>query len=497
MQLEFKKIKSGLGQAHVQIEPQEFLDAMKKSFNNQKQRFQVPGFRRGRAPMSVVMRTYGESVLYDEALQVLMREKMGDEIQKIEGFSTIVDNDVDYISLEEGAALNFNVCLYPDVELGDYKSIRVDRAQISLDSERVQADVDKKIQRMCDEAGRMLSLDADHKIEAGDTAVIDFLGKIDGEPFEGGRGERHELEIGSASFIPGFEDQLIGHQAGEEIVVTVEFPKEYHSEALAGKPASFDVTIHEVKRLERPELDDDFAMDVSEFDTLEELREDEGKKIQKRINEDYERRAENDVLLSLLERSDFEVPQAMLADEFNSQVRRLQNEASRYNLTLENFMKYFMGGEEQGFARLSDEARRSVMTECVLMGLARHEGLEANEELFEKICQRIAERESRELEEVKRLFNLENPDTKRMLLLTAAQDLLMGAVSYNDIKESQIADYDKNYEREIAERSHSLLHKFYKDLAEHHHGHDHEHEHVDEHEHEEPVSASGESDQNA
>lgn len=476
MQLDFNKLESAKGQAVVNVTSEELKSAMKKAFAERKNRFQVPGFRRGKAPMGVVLRMYGEAVLYDDALQHLMEDLISKDLQAIEDFATVTDSNVESINMEEGANIKFDICLYPDVKLGKYKGRKVDKLVPKVSDKEIAERADKELEKVRSDAGRMVTLDDEHLIEKGDIAVIDYEGSIDGELFAGGSAKNHSLEIGSGSFIPGFEDQLVGHKSGEEVLVNVKFPDDYHGEDVKGKDAQFKVNINEVKKLELPELDDDFAADVSEFDKLDDYKESLRKSACEAMEKEYSSKFESDLMLQIMADSEFVAPEPMVDMELRKLYGRYKDYAERMGVPVDQFFQYFMGGAERAFAQLRSSAEQNVLMECMLRAVVKEEKIEVNEDDYNKLCERLAAENNQTVDNVKKSLSFDDQLTKHMVAMTKAEDLIKESTKTVEVSADKVEEYDSD----LAERMKKLSEEVQMShIVKHEHTHDHEHDHCD------------------
>ena len=308
------KVDTNVYEIEVTVTPEVFTDACKSAYMKQRKSIQLPGFRKGKATQGMIEKVYGENAFYEEALEIVYPEAVTAAIEEagLRTVDTPFDLDVPVMSKEQGVEMKMKVTVYPEVKLGDYKGLKA----TMLPTEATDEDVDKEIENMRDRNSRLVTVE-DREAQMGDTAEIDFEGFVDGVAFEGGKGENYPLELGSGSFIPGFEEQVAGHKSDEEFDVNVTFPEDYAAE-LAGKDAVFKCKIHEIKSKELPELDDEFAKDVSEFDTLDELKADIKKQMNERKAEEAKNDFENQLIEQVIDNMECEVPQCMFdkrADE--------------------------------------------------------------------------------------------------------------------------------------------------------------------------------------
>ena len=305
----------------MEFTAEEFEDAIVKVYQKQKDNFQIDGFRKGKAPRSLIEKRYGETIFFDDAINNLFSLNYPLAMDELD--LNVIDypkTEMSQIKKGEGFDITVTVEVYPEFEVKDYKGVEIDRVPAEVTDE----DVDKEISNMADRNSRMVEVD--RPAQDGDTVLIDYAGFVGDEQFEGGTAERYPLKLGSGSFIPGFEDQLIGASKDEEVEVKVTFPEEYHSEELAGKDAIFKCKVHEIKEKEVPAIDDDFVKDVSEFDTLDELKASKKEELQKAAEARAEDQMKNSVIEKIFEANDIDVPNAMVEEEINSSLQQFDQQ---------------------------------------------------------------------------------------------------------------------------------------------------------------------------
>ena len=359
-----------------EIEAEKFDEAMKKVYLKTAKYFNVPGFRKGKAPMQMVEKQYGASIFYEDTFNELVPE-IYDEAIKANNVEAVSRPQIDIQQMEKGKNLIFTaiVQVIPEVKLGKYKGIEIKKIEYNVSEE----DINHEIGHMQEKNSRLVSVD-DRPVENGDITVIDFEGSVDGVPFEGGKAEGHELEIGSNTFIPGFEDQIIGMKVDEERDIKVKFPDEYFSKDLAGKDAIFKIKLHEIKKKELPKLDDEFAKDVSEFDTLEELKNSIKEKIdvENKNKEKYE--TEEEAIKTVCENTEIDIPSGMIEVEIDNMVKDIEGRLSYQGLKLEQYLQMVGKTEEDMRKEFEDQAKKSVKSRLVLEAVVKAEKLEASEE---------------------------------------------------------------------------------------------------------------------
>ena len=379
----------------VEIGKDEFETALTKAYLKVKKNIQVPGFRKGKAPRKIVEAMYGANVFYEDAVEEIFPDiytaAVVDQKIKAVGQPSVVDMETPE---EGGVVLTVSTELYPEVKLGQYKGLEVPKAEATVTDEEVEADVD----RMAEQSARIETVDRAAK--KGDTVVLDFEGFVDGKPFEGGKAENHSLELGSGQFIPGFEDQLEGVTAGEEKDVVVTFPEQYTKE-LAGKEATFKCKIHDVKEKLLPAKDDEFAKDVSEFDTLEELRADIRAKQLKQKEEGIQSAFENACVAKAVENMTAEIPECMIEEQFDKQIEEFGYQMQRNGMSMDDYLKMMGGDVSKLRASFRPMAENNVKANVLIAQVIDEEKIEVTDEEVEAEVQKLAEQYKMEPEKVK------------------------------------------------------------------------------------------------
>lgn len=400
MKASWEKTETNKGVLTVEADEQAVAQALDKAFKKVVKKVNVPGFRKGKVPRKLFEQRFGVEALYQDALDILLPEAYAAAVEET-GIEPVDRPEVDIEQLEKGKPLIFKatVTVKPEVKLGEYKGLEVEEKDFSVTSE----DVDAELKRMQKQQGVLKSVE-DAPAEKGDKVIIDFEGFQDGVAFDGGKGENYTLELGSGTFIPGFEDQLIGVKAGEEKEVNVTFPEEYHAEELAGKPATFKVKVHEVKRTELPELDDDFAQDVSEFDTLAELKAD----IEKKLKDQKEKERENYIRNQLVElaakNAEIEIPKVMIDHEVEHMLQNFEQQLSFQGLNLELYSQFTGQSTDDLKKQFKEDAEKKVRADLVLEAIAKAENVEVTEEDLEKELQETADSVKRDVAEVRKIL---------------------------------------------------------------------------------------------
>lgn len=386
------------------IEAEKFDNAMKKVYAKNAKYFSIPGFRRGKAPMQLVEKQYGSEIFYEDTFNEVASEEYEKEIKE-NNIDVVSNPQIDIEQIGKGKELIFTavVQVKPEVKLGKYKGIELKKVEYNVTDE----DIEHELGHMADRNARIVNV-TDREVKDGDITVIDFKGSVDDVPFEGGESENYELTIGSGTFIPGFEDQIIGMKIDEERDVKVKFPEEYHAADLAGKDAVFKVKLHEIKEKELPKLDDEFAKDVSEFDTLKELKD----SIKTKLEEENAQRAKNETeqnaIDAVCENTKIDIPSGMIEHEAEHMVQDFEQRLSYQGMTLEQYLSFIQKTKEDLKNEYKEQSEKSVKTRLVLEGIIKEENIEAEES---KVDERLAEmakaygKEAKELKDNEQLVN--------------------------------------------------------------------------------------------
>ncbi len=384
----------------VEVPDKEFDDTLNKVYNKNKKNIQVPGFRKGKVPRKIFESMYGPSTLYEDAIEDLWPD-IYDMAVTAQNLKVVAYPGTSIESIgPEGLVLKITVTVEPEATLGQYKGLTVP----AVNYEITEQDIDVEMQPMIDRATRLVSVD--RPAQLGDVAVIDFVGSMDGKEFEGGKGESFDLELGSHTFIPGFEDGVVGMSASEEKDIPLTFPKEYEPE-FAGKDAVFHVTLQEVKTKELPELDDEFAKDVSEFETLEELRADLRKKLEERTKYEAEQMRENTLMRKLCENLTVEIPQAMIDYSVEQKMKDLQNGLKFQNISMDQYLQYYQLTQESLMKEYQDQCKVEIQMELALNAVAKAEGMEISDEDVDKYFEETAEKSGTPAEKLRERSDLE------------------------------------------------------------------------------------------
>lgn len=408
MEVKVQQIETNVVELEVKVEAKQFTEALNKAFKKNAHRFNVPGFRKGKVPMAIVKKQYGAEVLYNDAIDICIRETYEKALDEKE-VNPVSLPEVDIVEVGEGKDLIYKakVTVMPEVKLGDYKGVAVKEVSAEVKDEEIE----KQLKDMQEKNARIESK-VDGKVEKGDIAVIDFKGFIDDVAFEGGEGTDYQLEIGSGTFIGDFEEQLIGLAAGEKKDVIVTFPEQYGKEELNGKEAKFEVTVKDIKVKELPELDDEFATEVSEFDTIAELKADLTKKAEKVSKERAEAELKEAVVNVVVDNATIEIPEVMIENETNNMVKDLEQRLSYQGIGLAQYFQLTGQTEEQMRSYMKENAERKVKTDLVLSEITNVEKIDATEE-------EVKERAN----EVAKMYGAESEKIAEMLIATQERAL--------------------------------------------------------------------------
>lgn len=424
MSVQVEKLEKNMAKLTIEVSADEFEVALEKAYNKNKGKITLPGFRKGKAPRKMIEKMYGAGIFYEDAANEIIPgayAKAADEC----GEDIVSQPDISVTQIEKGKSFIFTaeVAVKPEVTLGDYKGVEVEKTEVSVSEE----DVDKEVDKERESNSRMIDID-DRAVENGDMIKLDFEGFVDGVAFAGGKGEDYPLTIGSGSFIPGFEDQLVGAKIGEETEVNVTFPEDYQAEELKGKAAVFKCKVNEIKVKELPEADDEFAKDVSEFDTLAEYRDDIRAKLLERKTQDAKRAKENKVVAKAVENASMEIPEAMI----NEQVRRMADDFSRriqaQGITFEQYMQFTGMTVDQMLDQMKPEALKRIQNSLVLEAIAKAENIEISDERVDEEIAKMAEQYKMEVDKLKEIMGeQEREQMKNDLAIQAAVEMITDA----------------------------------------------------------------------
>ena len=387
----------------VEVTPEEFNKTVDAVYKTESKKMNIPGFRKGKAPRAFVEKYYGEQVFYEAAVDRLYRSIVMESIDqsKLEVIS-VTDFKIDEIGKEKGVACTLTVVTKPEAAIEGYKGIEVSREPVVV----TEGDIDGEIQRVRERNSRVITVE-DRAAQDGDIAVIDFDGYVDGKQFDGGKAENYELTLGAGQFIPGFEEQIVGHSTGEDFDVNVKFPEDYHAEELKGKDAVFKIKLHELKMKELPEVDDEFVKDVSEFDTLEEYKKDIEKNLLDRREKAADADVENQLIDAVIEKVQAQIPDEMVENEIDEIINAFAQRLQSQGLKLETYLKYTNATTDDLRTQYKPQAERQVRVRLGLEQIAKLENIEVSEEECEEEVKRLSEAYGMPVESVKSLVNMD------------------------------------------------------------------------------------------
>ena len=397
MAVKNEQIEKNLVKLTFEVSAEDFDKAINQVYKKNVKKFNVPGYRKGKAPRKIIEKYYTEAVFYDEAINSVLPQAY-DEALKESGVESVARPEIDVEEIKKGEPVVFTalVTTKPEVKLGDYKGIEVEKIDHTVTDE----DVDKDIEATQKKNARLITVD-DRAIENGDIAVIDFEGFVDGVAFDGGKAENYNLTIGSGNFIPGFEEQIIGHSTDEEFSINVKFPEEYQAEELAGKDAEFKIKLHEIKAKELPEVDDEFVKDVSEKETVAEYRDELKETIAARLEDEAEKDKDNQIAEKLIELLEGEIPQAMYDNQVNEMVRDFEMRIRSQGIDMNTYLQY-MGIDLDGLKKMyADEAKKRVQLRLALETIAKKENIEVTDADLDEAYNKMAEAYKVDVETVK------------------------------------------------------------------------------------------------
>lgn len=399
MSLQVEKLEKNMAKLTIEVSADEFSKAVEEAYQKNRGKISVPGFRKGKVPKKMIEQMYGKAVFYEDAANALIPGAYEKALEECE--ETIVSSPkIDVTQIEEGKAFIFTaeVALKPEVTLGTYKGVEVDKIEISVTDEEVEAD----LKQQQENNSRVVTVE--RPVADGDIAVIDYEGFADGVAFEGGKGEDYSLTIGSHSFIDNFEEQLIGKNAGEECEVNVTFPEEYHAKELAGKPVVFKVTVKEVKEKQLPELNDEFAGEVSEFETLDAYKEDIRKKLTEKKEAEAKNEKEDAVITAVIENAQMEIPEAMVETQQRQIVDEFAQRLQMQGLSMEQYFQFTGLSYQHMLEQVKPQAERKIKSRLVLEAVVVAENIVATEEDYEEEIKRMAEGYRMEADKIKELM---------------------------------------------------------------------------------------------
>lgn len=421
------KVDTNVWELEVSVDGDTFKDAVTKAYLKQRKNINIPGFRKGKAPRAFIEKYYGEGVFYEDALEAIYPDAVASAIEeaKLEPVDTPYDLEIPEMG-KDGVTMKFKVTVKPEIELGEYKGLKATKKSTKVSADEVKAE----LARMQEQNSTISDVD-DRAVKKNDIVVIDFEGFVDGKAFEGGKAEKYELTIGSNQFIPGFEDQIIGHKIGDEFDINVKFPDDYQAD-LASKDAVFKIKLHGIKVKEVPALDDEFAKDVSEFDTLDELKKDIKKQLEKRKNDDAENELHNALLEEVAKGVKAEIPEAMIEKTIDDDVNEYSYRLQSQGLKLETYLKYTgmdMKGFREGF---KERAETQVRLNLALEKIIEKEKIEVTEEDIEAEYKKYADAYNMDIDTIKKAVSAES--LKPELASRKAIDLIVDSAVVTEEK---------------------------------------------------------------
>lgn len=422
MSVQVENLEKNMAKLTITVSADKFEKAMQEAYKKQKSRINIPGFRKGKVPRAMIEKAYGPEVFYDDAANIVINEEYPQAMDE-SGLEIVSRPDIEVTQIEKGSEFIFTaeVAVRPDVVLGEYKGVTVTKKEVSVTDEEVDAELEKTRNMHA----RTVDV-TDRPVQDKDTVIIDFEGFVDGKPFEGGKGENHSLEIGSHSFIDNFEEQLIGKNAGDETEVNVTFPEEYHAKELASKPAVFKVTIHAIKAKEVPELNDEFISDISEFETLDEYREDAKQKLLKHKEDAAKGAKEDEAIQKIIDASQMDIPEPMIDMQCENMIQEFEGRISQQGLTLEQYMQFSGATVERMKEQMRPEAVQRIQSSLVLEKIAKTENIVVSEEEINEQIEKMASMYGMTGEKMKEFLSEEDQEgIERNLSVEKAVEIIM------------------------------------------------------------------------
>lgn len=443
MSVQVENLEKNMAKLTIEVAAEEVEKAIQAAYLKERGKISLPGFRKGKVPRNMIEKMYGAAVFYEDAANTLIQENYPNAVDE-SGIDIVSRPTIDVVQIETGKPFIFTaeVAVRPEVKLGKYLGVQVTKIDTSVSDEEVAEALEKERNNNA----RTVSV-TDRAVANGDTAVIDYEGFVDGVAFEGGKGENHSLEIGSHSFIDTFEDQLVGKNVGDEVEVNVTFPEQYHAADLAGKPAVFKVKINEIKTKELPELDDEFAQDVSEFDTLDAYKEDVKKRLAEQKENEAKRTKEDEAIQKIIDKSSMEIPEAMIQTQCENMVNEFAQRIAQSGLSMEQYMQFSGLTVEKLLEQVRPEAETRIKSSLVLEQIAKDENIEVSDADIDAEVEKMAAAYGMEADKLKEYMgDAEKESMKRDLAVTKAVELIM-----ENVKERAKAKSKKEKEAEEKE----------------------------------------------
>ena len=428
MSLQVERLEHNMAKLTIEVSAEELEGALQKAYQKQKGKISIPGFRKGKVPRQLVEKMYGPEIFYDDAANALIPEAYAKAYDE-SGLDIVSQPKIDVTHIEKGKAFIFTaeVAVKPEVTLGQYKGIEVDSFSTEVSAEEVEA----KLTEEQNKNARTITVEG-RPVQDKDEVVLDFEGFVDGVAFEGGKGENYPLTIGSGSFIPGFEEQLIGVEPEQEVEVKVTFPEDYHAEDLKGKDAVFKCTVHEIKAKELPELDDEFASEVSEFDTLEEYKADVEKKLREEKESTGKRAQEDQAVNAIIANAEMDLPEAMIETEARQMLDNFAQRLQQQGLTFEQYMQFTGMTVDKMTEEMRPQAEKRIKTRLVLEAIVSAENIEVSDERLDEEVAKMAEAYGMEVDKLKEYMG--DREKEQMKLDMAVQDAITFVVENAVVK---------------------------------------------------------------
>ena len=425
MSVQVENLEKNMAKLTIEVSAEELEKALNAAYQKEKNKISIPGFRKGKVPRAMIEKMYGPAVFYEDAANTLMQENYPAAVEE-SGVDIVSRPTVDVVQIEKGKPFIFTaeVAVRPEVTLGKYMGVTVTKIDTSVSDEEVEESLEKERNNNA----RTITV-TDRAVESGDTAVIDFEGFVDGVAFEGGKGENHPLEIGSHTFIDTFEDQLIGKNTGDEVEVNVTFPEQYQAADLAGKPAVFKVKINEIKTKELPELDDEFAQDVSEFDTLAEYKEDLKKRLVEQKENEAKRTKEDEAIQKIIDKSKMDIPDAMIDTQCDTMIEEFAQRIAQSGLSMDQYLQFSGMTVDKLREQVRPEATTRIQSSLVLEQIAKDENIEITDEDIDAEIEKMAKAYGMEADKLKEYMGeSEKKSMKNDLAIQKAVELVMDNV---------------------------------------------------------------------
>ena len=397
MSLQVEKLEKNMAKLTIEVPASDLEKALQSAYKKQKNKISLPGFRKGKVPRQMIEKMYGAEIFFDDAANEIIPKAYADAYDECE-LEIVSRPEINIVQIEKGKPFIFTaeVAVKPEVTLGEYKGLEVDKVSTRV----TQKEVEAKIEEEAEKNARTVTVE-DRAVQDGDEVILDFEGFVDGEAFEGGKGENYPLTIGSGSFIPGFEEQLVGAEAEKEVEVKVTFPEDYHAEELKGKEAVFKCTVHEIKAKELPEIDDEFAAEVSEFDTLDEYKADVKAKIKEQKATDGKRKQEDQAVEQAIKNASYEIPDAMVDTQISQMANDFAQRIQSQGLTMEQYYQFTGMTEEKMNEEFKPQAVKRIETRLVLEAIAKAENIEISDEKLDEEIAKMAEAYKMEADKLK------------------------------------------------------------------------------------------------